>query len=452
MTLIKIGIKGLRCFEKKIEIELAVPNDESGSGLTIIVGPNSSGKSTIVEAFSLIKEMDRRMGRSNFTEEMRNKNDDAILIEATYGSGNKLSIFNDPNNVSKARVEKLFRERKSENLYVLPSRRAFRHSYDRKMSNTEKRSREIHMQSVSHIQRMQIHQDEFNSSMRKILEPPPNWKIDIDGNEQTYVKYIVDETAHNLDGVGDGLLNIFFINDAIYDLDEYKKIIVIDEPEQSLHPSLQKKIARLLIDCAANRQIILATHSPYFIDWRSIVNGAKIVRVVKEYNIGKVYQMSPRSVKKIEGLLSDLNNPHVLGLTANEVFFLDDKIILVEGQEDVIFYTKILEELGIEKKGEFYGWGVGGANKMTTIASILYELGFKNVVGILDKGKESEMKNLASKFPDYRFFVIPANDVRTKKERGAEGEVIGLVDESGKMRMEYIKEVKELFSQINSKF
>jgi hypothetical protein len=38
---------------------------------------------------------------------------------------------------------------------------------------------------------------------------------------------------------------------------------------------------------------------------------------------------------------------------------LDDGVILVEGQEDVVYYRKIVQQLGIDMSGSFAGWGVG---------------------------------------------------------------------------------------------
>lgn len=45
-----ISILGYRGFSKKREIQFAIPNGELGSGLTILVGTNNSGKTTIIEA------------------------------------------------------------------------------------------------------------------------------------------------------------------------------------------------------------------------------------------------------------------------------------------------------------------------------------------------------------------------------------------------------------------
>lgn len=74
--------------------------------------------------------------------------------------------------------------------------------------------------------------------------------------------------------------------------------------------------------------------------------------------MSKIYQLDNKISEKIKNIRNDLNNPHVFGLNADEVFFLEDNIILVEGQEDVIFYNKIMKELGIKLNGDFYGWAL----------------------------------------------------------------------------------------------
>jgi len=52
MSLSSIEILGFRGFATKQKLEIALPDGNTpGSGLTIIVGANNSGKSTITEAF-----------------------------------------------------------------------------------------------------------------------------------------------------------------------------------------------------------------------------------------------------------------------------------------------------------------------------------------------------------------------------------------------------------------
>src|SRR5215831_964502 len=69
MSITSLEITGLRSFATMGRLELSVPDGRRGSGLTVLVGPNNSGKSTIIEAFAALSH---REGLS-FTEGKRNK-------------------------------------------------------------------------------------------------------------------------------------------------------------------------------------------------------------------------------------------------------------------------------------------------------------------------------------------------------------------------------------------
>ena len=45
---------GFRGFSEKQTLKLAIPNGQPGSGLTVLVGPNGGGKSTLVECFNKV--------------------------------------------------------------------------------------------------------------------------------------------------------------------------------------------------------------------------------------------------------------------------------------------------------------------------------------------------------------------------------------------------------------
>ena len=79
-----IKIKGFRGFAEEQELKLSKPNGERGSGLTVIVGPNNGGKSTIIESFKLISS-----GNDiSFAEGQRNKAaGDAVEIELSSFDG-----------------------------------------------------------------------------------------------------------------------------------------------------------------------------------------------------------------------------------------------------------------------------------------------------------------------------------------------------------------------------
>lgn len=450
-----IEIKGLRGFANEGHIGLGLPNGELGSGLTILIGPNNGGKSTVVEAFKAISKPQP----SSFTEGKRNKKaGDSISIRLinTRDETKELKTINAGG--SETEWKNLDIEPKCQEIFVVPSRRTFnpffgKDTMDRESYITQFEIPAIRVRELDNffrrIFKIQQNKESFDRLLRRILQPLPDWKIEQADSGSYYLKFEYSGQFHNSDGLGEGLISIFFIIDAFYD-SKPNNIIVIDEPELSLHPSLQNKLANFISEYAKDRQIILATHSPYFIDWTWIMNGAKVARIKREQEGSTINQLSEAINKNIRGLINNLNNPHILGLDAKSVFFLEDNVILVEGQEDVVFYKLIEKEIGINLSGQFYGWGVGGAENMATIAEILSDLGFKKVIGILDKNKEAVGKKLRAEFEKYRFYIIPTENIRTRKDTPAKKGVEGIIDNYGNVNKVYLDEIKKIFSGINS--
>lgn len=118
---------------------------------------------------------------------------------------------------------------------------------------------------------IQNDQTKFNSILVKVLGYIPDWYIEQADNGQYYLKFNYNGSFHNSDGVGEGLLSIFTIIDTLYDSNP-DDVIFIDEPELSLHPTFQKKLIQLLTEFSTDRQIIISTHSPYFISWVALSN------------------------------------------------------------------------------------------------------------------------------------------------------------------------------------
>ena len=50
----ELKILGFRGFSQERKIEFAIPNENEGSGLTILVGENNSGKTSILESLRMI--------------------------------------------------------------------------------------------------------------------------------------------------------------------------------------------------------------------------------------------------------------------------------------------------------------------------------------------------------------------------------------------------------------
>jgi predicted ATP-dependent endonuclease of OLD family len=450
MALERIEIYGYRGFKNKGRLDFAIPNGELGSGITIITGPNNSGKSSILECLKA-----RGGGEPpSFTSGTRNPATDFVEIKflvnkkiETIISVAKGSSETTKNNVSTAT-----------NFFSLPSRRAFEPYFGKGHWTREQQSQQsqIGYQRQSTLngfsnRLFNILKDptEFNKILAEVLTFTPTWSIDQTDQGSYFLKFYNGESSHSSDGMGEGIVSIFAIADALHD-SKPEDVIIIDEPELSLHPSLQKRLALLLYKYSKDRQIIIATHSPYFIDLKALSSHGYLARVTTGTNGTTINQTTPESRQALARLSGDnIFNPHVFGLDAKELFFQEDQIILTEGQEDVILLPKIANQLEKKITGSFFGWGAGGAGNIKHLCRILEDLGYKKVAAILDADKQDDRIELEKEFPNYLFSCINAKDIRTKAARPATEEVQGLLDRKQTIKQEHIECTAILFDELN---
>ena len=93
-------------------------------------------------------------------------------------------------------------------------------------------------------------------------------RVDINQKEkQVWFKSSVNETEFSIDDLSTGEKTLFSKVFYLYLKQFNNKIILIDEPELSLHPSWQNQVLKIYEDFAINHncQIIIATHSPHII-------------------------------------------------------------------------------------------------------------------------------------------------------------------------------------------
>ena len=117
MLITSLNIIGYRGFAKEQTLKLARPIGELGSGLTILVGPNNGGKSTIVESLQAISSKSvsfsegkrNRVADERVTIRVKSDNGDTFELRTVDAGGS--STFLDPG--------------KPLECFVLPSRRYF---------------------------------------------------------------------------------------------------------------------------------------------------------------------------------------------------------------------------------------------------------------------------------------------------------------------------------------
>lgn len=451
MPLTTLQIFGLRSFGEKQTVPFAVPNGKPGSGLTMLVGPNGSGKTTIIEALQYLARPDTN-GLLNASALGR------LSFEYTDDQGRAAMLGSDPEGGGEIRWRLNELNWPKGHVFVVPSRRSL---IERSFQNSEwdrpgyASSRNPGQYRLYHTQqfggrlvRMNKNRKQLDAVLREVFGTAPAWTIEPNDDGTQRLRFYARNGGHLSDGIADGIASMLFIADALYDAPK-DSIIAIDEPELSLHPPIQRRLSAVLANFARQRQIIYTTHSVYLADWEYVLNGAQLVRVSISEGSSRVRTLSATSTEAVRGFLRNMGNPHLLGLDAREVFFLDDRVLLVEGQEDVLGYRLISRELGIDLSGEYYGWGVGGATNMPIISRVLNELGFEKVVGILDEGQEKLKADLANTFRRFSFFTSPAQDMRAKKDR--KDQRTTLLDEHWQLRDEYKEPLRVLLNEANKR-
>jgi hypothetical protein len=101
-----------------------------------------------------------------------------------------------------------------------------------------------------------------------------------------------------------------------------RSLVVLDEPEIGLHPAAQRQLLRRLRTWAQERQIVIVTHSPSFLERR--VNDEPVYLVSQEEGRSRT--------QRIDGPLSEALD--ALGVEVHDAFGVR-QVLIVEGASDV---------------------------------------------------------------------------------------------------------------------
>lgn len=177
------------------------------------------------------------------------------------------------------------------------------------------------------------------------------------------------------------LIDLQVDRESAANCDERTIILAIEEPELYIHPQMQRLIFGVLRDFAVTDQVIYSTHSPAFVD---VANYQSIAVITKEsVSEGtKVKQCvpgvldAPTEQKTFQFLSS-------FGLEQNSMFFAK-KVILVEGDEDIIAVLATGREAGLFREfPEELGYtliATGSKQEMPKYMKLLNAFGISYVV------------------------------------------------------------------------
>ncbi len=446
-----ISCKGYRGFATKQSLKLAMPNGKPGSGLTVLVGPNGGGKSTLVECFNKISLANRN---ASFSKGKRNlRAGDMVEIELATDEGHGTL------RTSKGGSETQWAGPPPPPIYYLPSRRFFnpyftmnqwsRQTYLKNPPIFQTRTNPLDSCTYRLIDLNKGDSTQFDLMLGRILGKPLQWTIDQEDNGQYFVKITKQHGLHhNSDGMGEGVVSLMFIVDALCGTSN--ELLVIDEPELSLHPQLQRRLLDEILVKTKDSQLIISTHSPNMLSLESIVNGGMVARVFESDNGTNICMIDDESRSFISSTIHNLNNPHIFGTDARACFFTEDGLIITEGQEDVVLYPVIMNKLGLSCSIPFFGFGAGGASGISSIAHLLQLLGFKRVGAIFDGDKKEDYEKFCAAFSEcgYKAWIIPAEDIRDKERYEAPAKT-GLLEKDRKtVKPEYDGYLNAMFKEM----
>jgi len=269
MMLKTIAVKNYKSLGCTGELFFNLPDKTSySSGLTVLVGENNSGKSALISSFlklknnELINDEDKFQGKDVsfiFSDELNNKieiknyPDDARLKRSKLSDVDESSLSSDHFDVVKA--NRIWNANVG-NPRLTDATYSYRNNFERQAIDSELAS------VLSSLKDNPDKLKEFNKILTEIIPGLGDWGTGRSRNT-SYIKYkLNDGTQLSIDyALGDGILNLFrIVHSVIFD-----RIICIDEPEAFLHPRAQLALSRIFNKVSKNKQIILATHSPYIL-------------------------------------------------------------------------------------------------------------------------------------------------------------------------------------------
>ncbi len=270
------------------------------SNLHILVGPNNAGKTNILDALNLF--FDPNTNKERFHDEKAD-------IDIVLNFENKDYYLKYQKGIISGDTEKLPLMQKS---FIRVKNNDF--IYDLIPQELEKVKKKYPKDY-----------EIFSQTLKKYFK-----NIEID--EKIFILSVrSDEDERHIKRMGSGFKRLFVI--FFYLFHPECKLILIDEPELHLHPSIIRKLLFILSEKKLENQIFLTTHHPTFIDADYLKNIWRIAR--NENNSTSIYNMSKSKIN-LNRFVQEINDD-------NSGMFFCDKILLVEGVSDYIFMREIIK-------------------------------------------------------------------------------------------------------------
>jgi AAA15 family ATPase/GTPase len=284
MRICKLTLKNIRCF-KKAEIKFS-------EGINIIVGPNNTGKSTILKSAFLLQNKDellpsdKRLGKPSGIIKL-SLHDEAqkyYQIESPFDfqvefvkNGRKETI------IDKGKIIKSPRIAETEpNNFIYPylSKRkvvSFQEIIKDEFTTKVTGTLQFLYPKIDRISNPQFlpAYDDYINACDEILGFPVTCTASTAGKKAAYIVKNIEHIP--IDVMGDGIVNLLGL---IVDLCiAENKLFLIEEPENDVHPQALKSLLKLITKKSKNNQFLITTHSNIVTKYLGAQPESKIFRV-----------------------------------------------------------------------------------------------------------------------------------------------------------------------------
>jgi predicted ATP-dependent endonuclease of OLD family len=268
------------------------------SNLHILVGPNNAGKTNILDALNLFFEENLNQERffdlkADIRIVLAHENKEEIL--ECKGNELKQSLFSD----------KFIRISNSSSLY----------------------------DSVP--KQLELFEKNYPSEYSLFSQCLHGYFKDIEINQELF---LADHAQRPMKRMGEGFKRLFVI--LFYLFYPRYDIILIDEPELHLHPSVIKKLLAILAQENLDNQVFLTTHHPAFIQADYLKN---VWRVTRNENESTTVYGFPDTEIVLDRFIQEINDE-------NSDMLFCDKVFLVEGVSDYIFMREMFKKFYLKEK------------------------------------------------------------------------------------------------------
>ena len=353
------------------------------SNITCIIGENSTGKSTIMEAIRDLLSSGARINQNNCKVGINDKNTTSLSLAFQDGRNLSKNIQNSTRNNVKSLPECITiinpinpicsfplvddsdydKPIKNHNIQDIAWRNILRHcdfTLRTAAESTTTTSDALRFNKEHTVDISEKFTNDFNNVLKGSIGRKYEFEV-VFGKDrdqlvvQLHISYREsgresDKQSSwvdlNYESIGFRTL-ITLCSYLLNDQDKSGKIFVMDEPFTNIHPKAQRHVSRMLQSLSQTFQIIYATHSPHLLPERdniicTLAEAAGDLSICKfeKYPLNLFYDLSPLALDTVEEIKRNDSaiNVCVEGKTDDRIYL---RLFEIKGVSDRINITKV---------------------------------------------------------------------------------------------------------------